>query len=136
MNLKLNMDHQGLMVYTTDINDDSSLTLTYFTVRSSLVKIAYFAYTRGMDRTIGDSLVIHYYLNLVSNIYSFYTMVYRLYSYFQSDSCLNKEVTFYGTIAYSLVQGFYFPFVIYNSIESKINRKSTKSSMNILYPGF
>ena len=44
--------------YTVDINDDSSLTLTYFTARSSLVKIAYFSYTRRMERTIGDNLVI------------------------------------------------------------------------------
>ena len=38
--LELGMDHQGLNVYKVYINDDAGLTLTYFTARSKLVKIA------------------------------------------------------------------------------------------------
>ena len=40
MILKLGTDHQGLNVYKVYINDDAGLTLTYFTARSKLVKIA------------------------------------------------------------------------------------------------
>ena len=47
MILKLCMDHQGLKVYKVYLNDDPGLTLTYFTARSNLFKIAYCAYTRA-----------------------------------------------------------------------------------------
>ena len=40
MILKLGLDHQGLKVYKVYIDDDPGLTLTYFTARSNLVKIA------------------------------------------------------------------------------------------------
>ena len=43
-------DLQGLKVYKVYINDDPVLTLTYFTARSNLVKIAYCAYTRPIVR--------------------------------------------------------------------------------------
>ena len=53
------MDHQGLKVYiTVYINDDLGLTLTYFTARSSLVKFAYYAYTRPIYRNIGPMVYI------------------------------------------------------------------------------
>ena len=35
MILKLGMQHQGLKLYTVDINDDLGLTLAYFTARSN-----------------------------------------------------------------------------------------------------
>ena len=50
MILKLGMDHQGFKVYKFDINDNPGLTLTYFTARSNLVKIAHCAFTRPIVR--------------------------------------------------------------------------------------
>ena len=41
MILKLGMDHQGRKVFKVYINDDPGLTLTYFTARLNLVKIAH-----------------------------------------------------------------------------------------------
>ena len=49
MVLKLDMGQQGLEVYKNYINDDSGLTLTYFTARSNLVKIANCACTVTED---------------------------------------------------------------------------------------
>ena len=46
MILKLGMDLQGLEVYKVYINDDPWLTLTFYTARSNLVKMAYFAFAR------------------------------------------------------------------------------------------
>ena len=46
MILKLSMDYQGLKVYRVYLNVDIGLTLTYFTVRSNLIKFAYCAYSR------------------------------------------------------------------------------------------
>ena len=37
MNLKLGMQHQGLKFYKVYINDDTGVTLTYFTARSNWV---------------------------------------------------------------------------------------------------
>ena len=56
MIFKICMEHQELNVYKVYINDEPGLTLTYFTARSSLVKIAYCAYTNiqvSVYRTIG-----------------------------------------------------------------------------------
>ena len=36
---KLGVDHQGLEGYKVYINDDTGLTLTYFTARPNLVKV-------------------------------------------------------------------------------------------------
>ena len=46
MILKLGMHYQRLKVYTVSINDGPGLTLTYFTARTNLVKIAYYTETR------------------------------------------------------------------------------------------
>ena len=46
------MDLQGLKVYKVYINDDPGLTLTYFTARSNLVKIAHCA----SDQQSGERL--------------------------------------------------------------------------------
>ena len=44
MILKLGMDRHGLEVYKVYINDDPGLTLTYYTAKSNLVNLAYFAF--------------------------------------------------------------------------------------------
>ena len=56
MILKLDMDHQGLKVYKVYIHDYPGLTLTYFTARSNLVKIAYCA----SDQKSGERLQDHW----------------------------------------------------------------------------
>ena len=53
MILKLGMDHQGLKVYKIYINDDPGLTMTYFTARSNLVKLAHCACQVSVYRNIG-----------------------------------------------------------------------------------
>ena len=63
--LKLGMDHGELMVYKVYINEDPGLTLTYFTARSNLCKIAYCAFTWprykvGVYRTIGPLVASPY----------------------------------------------------------------------------
>ena len=52
MILKLGIDHQGLKLYKVCINNDTGLTLTYFTARSNLVKIAHCA----LDQKSGERL--------------------------------------------------------------------------------
>ena len=47
MILKLCMQHQGLKLYKVYINDDSGLTMTYFTARSN-----WFAYTFEWRKTV------------------------------------------------------------------------------------
>ena len=68
MILKQGADHHGLMVYTIFITDDPGLTLTYFTARSNLVKIAYCAYTKPFVRWafIGPLVYISPILSIVS----------------------------------------------------------------------
>ena len=51
MILKLDMQHQGLNLYKVYINDDSRLTMTYFTAKSNWV-----TYTNEWGKTVTNSL--------------------------------------------------------------------------------
>ena len=57
MTLKLDMQHRVLKYYQTCSNDDSGLTLTYFTARSNLIPFAIVlekGKTIDFSETVGD----------------------------------------------------------------------------------
>ena len=58
MTLNLDMQHQVLEYYQVYSNDDSGLTLTYFTTRSKLVSYA-FVWEKGKIMDFSETIVIY-----------------------------------------------------------------------------
>ena len=58
MTLKLGMQHRVLEYYQVDTNDDSGLTLTYFTARSNLVPYA-FVWEKGKTKDFSETVVVY-----------------------------------------------------------------------------
>ena len=58
MTLKLGMQHRVLEYYQICSNDDSRLTLTYFTARSNLVPYA-FVWEKGKTKDFSETTVVY-----------------------------------------------------------------------------
>ena len=58
MTLKLGMQHRVLEYYQVCSNDDSGLTLTYFTARSNLVPYA-FVWKKGKTMDFSETIVAY-----------------------------------------------------------------------------
>ena len=58
MNLKLGMQHRVLEYYQICSNDDTGLTLTYFTARSNLVPYA-FVWEKGKTIDFSETIVVY-----------------------------------------------------------------------------
>ena len=58
MTLKLGMQHQVLKYYQVYSNDDTGLTLTYFTTRSNLVPYA-FVWEKGKTMDFSETIVVY-----------------------------------------------------------------------------